>query len=103
MPHEEKRSGCQDTQTGGKQGAFAMDCVDGRSRGGLHGNRYEPTEGKNIADATRIPSARSKIGRQEGSEAGLDIGEKKIQPFDCPKTPLFSRRGIAHSISSSVA
>jgi hypothetical protein len=102
MAHEQECSGNQKTKIYGKQGSLAVHCVDDRSRWSLHRDPDQPTESENVADAAGIPSTRSKIGSQEGTEAGLHVGEEEVQPFERPQTPLFSWCRSAHRTLSSL-
>src|SRR5438128_11516347 len=76
-----------------------MHCVDHCSRRSLHRDRHQAAKSKGITHTAWIPSARSKIGGQERPETCLNVGEKKVQPFQRLQTPLFSLRDIAHRIS----
>ncbi len=51
-----------------------MNSVDHRARRSLHRDGYQAAEGQSVTDTPRIPSARSKVGRQEWTEAGLNVG-----------------------------
>src|SRR5580658_2116498 len=80
-----------------------MDRVDDRSGWSLHRDPDQPTERQHVAHTAGIPSARSKVGSQEWTEAGLHVGEKKIQPFERPHTPLSCLYRIAHRVCSPVS
>ena len=77
-----------------------MHCIDHSSRWSLHCDPTKPPKVSSVTHTARIPSARSKIGRQEWTEASLHVSEKKVQPFERPHTPLFTLCRIAHRVSS---
>jgi hypothetical protein len=82
MAHEEECSSNQETEIYRKQGSFAMHCIDHSSRWSLHCDPDQAAESQHITNTPRIPSTRSKIGSQEGTEPGLHVGEEKVQPFE---------------------
>jgi hypothetical protein len=79
-----------------------MHRVDHGSRRSLHRDGYQTPECQSVTDTARIPSARCKVGRQEGAEARLHVRKKKVQPLDRPQTPLFALRRIDRSTPFSV-
>jgi len=80
-----------------------MHCIDHSSRWSLHCDPDQAAESQHITNTPRIPSTRSKIGSQEGTEPGLHVGEEKVQPFKRSHTPLFSWCRIAHRVSFLVS
>lgn len=103
MAHEEERPGNQETEIDRKQGSFAMHCIDDSSRWSLHCDPDEAAESQHITNTACIPSTRSKVGSQEGTETSLHVGEKEIQPFERPHTPLSSWSCMAHRVSPAVS
>src|SRR5712664_1027541 len=80
-----------------------MHCVDRRSRRSLQRGSDQTSKSESKTHTVRMPSIRSKIGRQEWAKAGLHVGEKKVQPFERAQTPVLSLQGIAHRISFRLA
>jgi hypothetical protein len=81
MAHEEECSSNQKTEVYRKQGSFAMHCIDHSSRWSLHCDPDQAAERQYITNTAWIPSTRSKIGSQEGTETRLHVCEEEVQPF----------------------
>jgi hypothetical protein len=67
--------------------------IDQRAPGHLAGERHEPAGGQNQPDIKLGPSVRGQIDRNERTETGLDVGEKKGEPVEAARAS--SRRRIA--------
>jgi hypothetical protein len=90
MPNEQERPSNQDADACSKDCPFAMHSVDHSSRP-KSASLQIPTRLTSERNHTaQIPSARSKLGRQESPKPGLHIGEEKVQPLDLPQTQLRS-------------